>query len=541
MEALNAVVMPASDHGQDVRPDGVSTLRYYARVLWRRKWIALAPLVAIPLVTLVATLGQPDVFEASADVLVNRQEVATTSLIGQTPALDDANRTMETQARLARVPTVFERTLAGAGLGGSSIYALRDSSSVFPLADILRFTVSDEQPSRAALLASEYAQQFVRYRRELDTAGLARTLAELRTDIGELEASGKVSSPLYVRLADREKQLESLVALRSSNVSVVRTADADDAVQVAPRPRRNAALALAAGLVVGLILVFLAESLTTKPRSDEEFEALLGMPLLARLPPGARSEAQLELAEPTSPSADAAHMLRMNLQFANGAVGARTIMITSPRERDGKSMAAAQLAFALARVGRNVALVDLDLRHPSLTRLLGLENGRGVTTISRGDDELGDVLVQLPVENATERATPARSNGRGFGTMLEVLAPGPLTAHPAEILTSDALAGILADLERRVDVVLVDVAPVLEGPDAAAIASRVDGLLLVVSSREARGPLLANAREAIERWPVARLGFVLAGSGADGPLHLGSFVRAARTGRTSGAGRERIT
>ena len=313
-EAHIQAAVPADDNRTEVRPDGVSTLRLYVQAIWRRKWLVLVPLVLLPLVTLLASLRQPSVYEASADVLVNRQEAATATLIGQTPALDDPGRTMETQVLLASVPAVLERTIEAAGVTGLSPAALRKKSTVFPLADILRFVVSDEDPGQAARLASEYAREFVRYRRELDTVGLEATLAQVTRQIEQLEAAGNMNSPLYVRLADREQQLESLTALRTSNVSVVQTSTAGDAEQVAPRPRRNAALALVAGLVVGLILVFLWETLSTRPRSPQEFEDLLGMPFLARLKAG-RGGSSLLTHAAIGGEADAVHTLRTNLSW----------------------------------------------------------------------------------------------------------------------------------------------------------------------------------------------------------------------------------
>ena len=522
--------MPGDDYRPDVRLDGVSTLRHYLQALWRRKWVALAPLVVIPLITLVASLRQEALYEASADVLVNRQEVATTTLIGQTPALDNADRTMATQARLARVSLVAERTLAAAGSAGSSTNVLLDRSSVVPLADILRFTVSDEGQGRAARLASEYARQFVRYGRELDTAGLARTLEELSGRIKRLEAAGDVDSPLYLRLADREGQLELLKALRVSNVSVVQTPGAGDAEQVAPRPRRNTALALAAGLFVGLILVFLWESLSTRPRSEEEFESLLDMPLLARLRLGSPDNVSVGRSSIDS-AADAIHTLRTSLELTNAAVGARTIMITTPRAGEGKTATTVQLGIALARAGRHVALVDLDLRQSALTRLVGIDNELGVTTVARGQCELAEALAALPLGDGDEQGAPIGLNGRpGLRALLEVVGSGPLTVHPAEFLSSNALGAVLDELQRRADIVLVEVPPLLDAPDAAAVAARVDGILLVVSARHARGPALANVRRAIDSWPAARLGFALTDGGDERP-YVGQLRRATRSTR----------
>jgi Mrp family chromosome partitioning ATPase len=473
------------------------------------------------------------VYEASADVLINRQEAATTTLIGETPALDDPNRTMETQTLLARTRPVVEGTIGAAGVPGWSVARLRKSSSVFSEADILHFIVAADQPARAARLASQYAREFVRYRRELDTVGLEATLREVRDQIEDLEASGDVGSPLYVRHVDRERQLESLAALRMSNVSVVETATAGDAEQVAPRPRRNLALALVAGLIVGLILVALWETLSTKPRTEHEVEALLGMPFLARLKFRGRSPLGTQAA--SGPDADEVHTLRVNLELASSAAGARTIMITSALSGEGKSVTTLQLARALARAGRRVTLVDLDLRTSALTTLMGLDDRPGITSVVQGECKLTDALVAISVDPVDSSGASADTNGRrDVGAYLEAVGSGPRRGHPSEISSSTALSAVLAELEQRADVVLVEAAPVLDFPDAAAVAPRLDGLLLVVSDRDARGPVLAEVRRAVEGWPLLRLGFALTDGGDALPhgrqVSFGMFGTRAKAG-----------
>ncbi|MGI8886655.1 MAG: P-loop NTPase [Gaiellaceae bacterium] len=508
---MQTAVRDDNFRSEDHPPDGVSTLRYYLQPLWRRKWVFLAPVVVILLVTIVATLRQTAEYRASADVFVNRQELASTSLVGQTPALDNADRTMQTHARLARIPLVLERVLKAANAGQIATSTLRARSSVFPLADILRFQVSDEDPARAARLASAYAREFVAYRRGLDTLGLAPTLDRLRDQIEQLEADGNTGSPLYVRLADREQQLQSLQALRLSNLSVVRADRPGDATEIGSRPTRNAAIAIAAGLVVGLVLVFLFESLSTRPRRREEFEALLDGQYLGRQTLEDRGGAPLALDDAAGREADAAHALRASFDLANARLGARTIMVTSPGSGEGKSECALQLAVSLARSGRHVTLVDLDLRTTAITRLTGVDRHLGMTSVIRGECDLTAALVTIPLEDTATGRSHVDSNGRNApGALLEIVGSGPPAAvHPAELLSSSQVATVFGDLENRSDVVLVDVPPLLEAPDAAALSACVDAILLVVGARAARGPTLAEARRAIAAWPPAMLGFVL--------------------------------
>ena len=495
------------DRRSEIGPEGGSTLRHYLRTLWRRKWLLVLPLVLIPVVTYVATKRQAALYEASADVLVNRQEVATTSVIGQTPALDDPGRTMDTQSNLARVPTVVNRTLAAAGLRDRSPQSLLGRSAVYPVSDLLRFTVDDPDPRIVTRLASEYARQFVRYRRQLDTSGLAATRRELEQELRSLEAAGKTGSPLYLRLADRQQQLATLEALRLSNVSVVMVPDQGDVEQVAPRPLRNTAVAGAAGLVVGLILAFLGEALSTRPRSEDEVEAILGTPCLGRLRSTARRD-RLTRDEGAS-DADVFHAVRTSLELANDRAGARTVMLTSPRAGESTTEVTANLALAFARAGRHVVVVDLDLRRRRLTDFFGLDDHPGVTSLASGT-ELAGTLVPIPVGAATTTSADAAGNGAGMVTgLLEVAPAGPAFAAPVEVLASPGLAEGIAALERRASLVLVEAPSLLETSDAAAISRVAQGLVLVLDSRRARRPVLGDVRRATQAWPLTQLGFVL--------------------------------
>ena len=193
--------------------------------------------------------------------------------------------------------------------------------------------------------------------------------------LGALTAYGA----LYSSLVDRQQTLQSMQALQPSVASVLR--QADGAVLTQPKTVRNGALGLVVGLVLGLGLAFLREALETRVRTTEEVSARLGgLPLLGRLPRPPkrlrRSGKLVMLEDPASAQAEAFRMLRANLDFMTLDRDARTIMITSALEQEGKSTTVANLAVAFARAGKRVALVDLDLRRPVLARFFDLE-GRG--------------------------------------------------------------------------------------------------------------------------------------------------------------------
>ena len=141
------------------------------------------------------------------------------------------------------------------------------------------------------------------------------------------------------------------------------------------------------GLMLGIGLAFARDALDTRVRSAAEIGDRLQTTLLARIaaPPRAlrRRNRLVMIASPHSAQAEAFRMLRANLEFVNLDRGARSIMVTSALEKEGKSTTVANLAVALARAGKKVALVDLDLRRPAIATFFALPYSLpGVTNIA---------------------------------------------------------------------------------------------------------------------------------------------------------------
>ena len=498
-----------------------STLRDYLQVVRRRKWIILQAALLAPAVAVGLSLQQERLYEAQSEVLLSRQNLAA-SLTG-TPdpsAYVQADRLAQTQADLARVPEVARRVLAELRLTDRTSHDLLDASEVSakPNADLLVFSVTDPSGRLAQRLVSEYAHQFTLYRGELDTASLQRARLEVSSRLKALEQRGQQRGALYASLAEKEQQLGTMEALQTANAFVIR--EADRALQVQPRPVRNGVLGLALGLVLGIGLAFLWEALDTRVRTAQEISERLGLPLLARLaapPKRLRKEDRLVmLAEPTGIQAEAFRMLRTNLEFTRLDRGARTIMITSALEREGKSTTAANLAVALARGGQRVHLVDLDLRRPCIDRFFDLDGRPGLTQIALGHTTLGEALTPIPLE-ATERQRIAASpNGKGNpeGALL-VLRSGPLPPDAGEFVATHALSEILEALRDTADTVIIDAPPLLHVGDAMALSTKVDAVLVVTRINVLRRGALSELHRLLDSIPAHKLGFIVTGAGEE--------------------------
>jgi non-specific protein-tyrosine kinase len=206
------------------------------------------------------------------------------------------------------------------------------------------------------------------------------------------------------------------------------------------------------------------------------------------------------LTDPRSAAAEAYRTLRTNIQFASLDREIRTVAITSAGAGDGKSTTLANLAIAMAEGGHRVICVDADLRRPGLHTLFGLSNREGLTTAVLGDD------TWLPLQD-----TPVPG--------LRLLASGPLPPNPAELVGSRRLDRVLRLLREAADYVLFDTPPAAALSDAATLAARVDGVILVIGAGRTKRDLARRAKEQLERVKAHILGVVLAGVRADTSLY----------------------
>jgi polysaccharide biosynthesis transport protein len=459
------------------------------------------------------SLRQPRLYQATADVFLNTQNLAA-SLSSIQPVYVDPQRAAETQANLARVPTVAARALRAVGLPNRAPSDLLGRSSVTPSssADILSFSVTDENRLLAPKLVTAYARAYTDYRRELDTSSLIQARQEIERRISELQASGDQHSDIYSSLVEKDQQLRTAELLQRSNAALVRPANY--AAQIQPNPERNGILAAVLGLMVGIGLAFLRDALNTRVRSAAEVHERLDLPLLGRVPePPRRRRGRPRLtmlAEPQGPEAEAYRILATNLDFVNLDRGASSIMITSASREEGKSTTIANLAVAFARAGRRVALVDLDLRRPSIASFFGLEERAGVTHVALERATLDDALVRVPLE-AEPGLLRMSANGSGPGS-LDVLPSGPLPPNPAEFAGSHVLTEILGRLSERKDLVLIDAPPILQVSDTMTLSAKVDAIVTVARLPDVRRGALDELRRVLDAAPVVKLGVIVTGT-----------------------------
>jgi uncharacterized protein involved in exopolysaccharide biosynthesis len=182
----------------------VSTLRDYLQVVRRRKWVIVQAVILVPVAAVLFSIRQPAQYSASAEVLLSQQDLGSALTATQdTNIYTPADRRAQTQADLARVPSVARLALAKVRGSGLTPDGLLSSSSVAAKqnADLLLFTVTNHDPALAAKLASAYAAGYTEYRLRVETRPLEAARAEVQARIDALEAQ---KGQLYDTLVEKE-------------------------------------------------------------------------------------------------------------------------------------------------------------------------------------------------------------------------------------------------------------------------------------------------------------------------------------------------
>jgi len=517
-------------------------LEDYLAAIRQRKWlIALCGALALALAILFTSTRTAS-YTASARVLVNPTAVGSTNGSLVRPVLEREREVIDSNA-------IADRVAEQLSLGQSARSLLRDLEVFFvDDSDSLEIRYISTDPELAQTVVNAFAEQYVARRVELATALDEDTINELQSKIDEIDAQvADLEAQISTAAAERARlnQLELDSSAITDQITSFRTSisalladrrttrnDLADA-QLGQRTRITPAevlqfasvpetpngfsdrilqfVGLFFGLGAGVALAFILHRLDRTARESGDVELALGANVLASIPQfgvGNRSgnSAVIMLAGGRSAKVQRAResfrRLRSSVQFLGTSREADSYLITSARPAEGKSTISVNLAVALAQGGAKVCLINADLRRPTVERMLGVPNVRGLSSWLN-DNSVTDIMV--PVD----------------GIPGLVLVPsGPPPPNPGELLATGGLAELLRELGEQFDVVIVDAPPVLSAADASAIAPFVDGTLIVVDSRRTDTDTLLRVRGELERTGGSLLGAVLNRDSTDGGPRL---------------------
>jgi len=428
-------------------------LREYISLL-RRRWLLIASVTVLALLAATAaTMLTTPRYESRTQLFVSTQGGSNSADLAQGSSF--SQQRVKSYAEIVTSPLVLGPVIDKLGLDTTPAELGRSVTADAPLDTVLiDVAVRDASPVRAERIAAAIGTQFSATIVSLEQP-LTGDRAPVRATV--VQASTLPTSP------------------------------------VTPRVPLNLALGLLVGLALGVAAAVLRSLLDTSVRSEADVREVTGAAVLGAIAydPDAAKRPLIVQADPHGARAEAFRQLRTNLQFVELTAGSRSIVFTSSVPDEGKSTTTANLALTLAAAGSTVALVEGDLRRPKVADYLGLEGAVGLTDVLIGQAELDDVLQPW-----------------GDGTM-QVLACGTIPPNPSELLASDAMRVVLAELATRFDHILVDAPPLLPVTDAAILSRLVGGVVVVVGAKRVHRDGLRRALESLASVDARILGTVV--------------------------------
>jgi tyrosine-protein kinase Etk/Wzc len=534
--------------------DGDRTVFDYAETVYRRRGTAALVAAAVFGAFALYAFGSAPVYRASATLDVEKP--AEPFPAGGGAYIPPEEDYLPTQAKLIASDTALRRVYEELRLGETreflrGVPALREAVSVLPVPRTRLCTIAAESrdPQRAAAIVQALADLYLKRNlenqtfmprkvlAELDARGrrrdarrfyeslpavaanpevvdLGEQLARARAETAKLRAVFKDDHPLVVAAHNQIAQLQAsrdaavdravagfrtgLAALRPNNARLVDPAEAPDR-PVRPRKRLALLLGLLGGGLLGVLSALCLETLDQTVRTHGDMERGLGLPVLGHIPlarrkKGERVYAPLVRADPSS-QGEAFRTLRTMVVFAKASDPDPFLLVTSAVQEEGKSFVAANLAVALAQLGRKVLLIDGDLRRPSQHLLLGAAAKRG----------LADVL-------SGRAADPGQAVVKGEVPNLEVLQGGARPSNPSELLSGEQLASLAAWARERYDRVVVDCPPVFPVGDVLLWGRHARSTILVSRAGRTRVPVVEMACSRLRAGGMDILGGVINGT-----------------------------
>ncbi|TWU47517.1 Tyrosine-protein kinase YwqD [Rubripirellula tenax] len=348
------------------------------------------------------------------------------------------------------------------------------------------------------------------------------------------ESDSEIRSAQFVREIERQQQLYDRIVARLDEVNLMSGGDglkvfplntAKLGYQVAPSLAKSLILGGFLGSMLAFGLAVLRELSDRSYHSARDIAEHTRLPIIGHVPvlkphkfekgePGENLDSRLvTFFNGKGQKAEAFRAIRTAIYFSNQSGNNQVLQMTSSTPSDGKSTIAANVAVAIAQSGRKVLLLDGDLRRPRVGKLLGIESEIG-TAWAIEQCGPGSTDSNVAIDAAIHPSLVAN---------LSVMTAGERPDNPSELLSSPNFDRLLSVLRTKFDMIIVDTPPLLAVSDPANLASRVDGVLLVVRLRKNIKPAVAQASRMLETLEANVLGIIVNGVGSRAARGYGKY------------------
>ncbi len=487
----------------------------YLRPLIRWWRLIVVTTVLAVIASGVSTIFQPDVYISKTTLIVGTTILDPNPDSGQ---IFIAAQLANIYADMAKREPIQQATKDALGIGWLPQY----QSRVIPNTQMVEISVSDTNPQRAQIIANELARQLMLQSPAIGNtetgsrqdfvqqqlSDLQSHIEDAQTKIEELQTSlVGLNSASQIANIEQEirEQTQRLATLQQNYASFLANSQQGalnilSVIEPANLPANSVgtnkiSIILLAGLVglsLGAGTSYLLEYLDRTIKTTSDVERIFNLPVIGYI--SELSEKEISgtyvVQDPNSIFAENFRLLRSNIEFFQVSRPVKTILITSPGQANGKTTVATSLALSISQGEQEVVLVDADLRRPAVHQVLGIDKEPGLSDLMRNKADIDGV-----VRNWNE-------NGN-----LKVITVGNIPSNITEVIGSKRIGSILGDLRERFEIVIVDAPPLIIS-DSYNLASRVDGVILVMEPGQTTEEQARTIKEQLDRSNAHLLGIV---------------------------------
>lgn len=479
-------------------------------------WLVVASTLIAAIFSSLSVLRQPAIYQARTTLMIG------TTITNPNPSSNElflGQQLAAAYADLANREIVRNATKNSLGMDQLPEYF----AQALPNTQLIAITVNDIDPERAQTVANELAAQMIHLSpvsgqsdERVRQAFVSERLNSLEVQIQETEVeieklqeelANTFSAQQINNKQDQIASLQSKLSTMENNYGLLLSNTQQGAINTltiiasAELPSRpigslkglTILLAAAAGFVLAAGTAYLLEYLDDSIKSPDAVMRLFSAPILGRIfeqADGINENRLYDADDSNHPLTEPFRALRTEIDLAEMGQRLKAILVTSPDSGDGKTSVAVNLALSISQRGKKVFLLDADLRKPKIHKLFGLAN----------DEGLADVVFARAVFDWRIGIKEFRQ--------ISVLTAGNKPADPAELLSSEKMELFLTELKDVADVVIID-GPPLFVPDAMILASKVDGVLMVIRPAHTRQSLAKASMEHIKLVGARVVGVVL--------------------------------
>ena len=479
---------------------------------WWRLLVVVTVLAAIS--SSLSVLFQPDVYVSRTTLMIGRTILDPNPDSGQ---IFIASQLASIYADMAKREPVQTATMEALGISWLPNYQVR----VVPNTQLIEISVTDTNPQRAQIIANELANQLMAQSPALsdNESGqrqefIKQQLSSLETQIQDTEnkiedlQKSLVGLNSASQISRTETEINDLTSklntLRDSYASMASNSQEGALNILSPfEPANlptspvgtNKFLIIILASLVGFFLAagaaYVIEYLDRTIKTTSDVERIFNFPVIGYLSQISDNgnNATYVVNHPNSLIAESFRLLQSNLEFFQAYNAARTILVTSPMQGNGKTTIASNLALSLALSQSKVVLMDADLRRPAVHDALNISKSPGLSDIIRNKMSIMDAVQSL--KNST----------------LDVVTAGNIPPNVTEVVGSKRIATILDGLKENFETIVVD-APPLVISDAYTLASKVDGVVLVLEPGQTREEQARVIKEQFTRAGAKVIGVV---------------------------------